>query len=243
MAEPGVPPPPRVIVLDLGDTLLDVDRYEVEEGVRTFLEGSDIPGRPDAPDEIESWLSDLESVIQATRLLDDREFSLSDWLRSHLPISMADAAVAELAIWIAGIALRPVEGAREALAELHDRGVRLAVLSNTSFSGRTLEFELRRQGFGTPFDTVLSSADCGRRKPSPESFRTALARLDVPPAEAWYVGDSWECDVVGATGVGMTALWFDRAAGVAGDATPHHPVRAWKDVVGLVDAARRGSEC
>jgi putative hydrolase of the HAD superfamily len=195
-----------------------------------------VPGRPAGPDEVEAWISDLESVVEATRLLGDAEFSLAEWLRAHLPVSPTDVAVAELAIWLAGVALHPVEGARDALEWAHRRGLTLGVVSNLVFSGRTLEFELRRHGFGMPLQTVLSSADCGRRKPSEAPFCTALARLGVSPEEAWFVGDSWECDVVGASGVGMTALWLS-CEEAPGPDTPHHRVGSWKDVVALLEAA------
>ncbi|MGH0035791.1 MAG: HAD family hydrolase [Myxococcota bacterium] len=236
-----LPSPPRAILLDVGGTLLAEQSHDLLAGARTFLEGSDLPGRPSSPEELESWLSDLESVVEATRILDDREFSLSDWLRSHLPVSPADVAVAELAIWVSGVVLTPVEGAREALERIHAHGIPVAVLSNTCFSGRTLEFELRRQGFGVPFEFVMTSADCGRRKPDAQPFLRALSHFQTPADQAWYVGDSWEADVVGAAGVGMTAVWL-APTGSASDATRHHRAASWKEATGLLEAALGGTE-
>lgn len=209
MTEHGALPRPRAILVDAAGALLDEESFDLLAGVRTFLEGADLPGRPSSSEEIESWLSDLESIVEATRLLGDREFSMADWLQTHLPMPPDDAAVAELAIWIAAAVLRPRPGAREALRAAHALGLRVGILADTPFSGRTVEFELRRQGFDVPLRVVLSSADCGRRKPSSLPFRAALDRLGVTAPETWFVGDASDCDAVAASGLGAVALRLD----------------------------------
>ena len=62
-------------------------------------------------------------------------------------------------------------------------------------------------------------------KPHPSIFRAALQLLDVTPAEAVMVGDSFKHDVEGALNVGMRAVLLNR-----GDAAAPK-----------VDALRRGS--
>jgi FMN phosphatase YigB (HAD superfamily) len=51
-------------------------------------------------------------------------------------------------------------------------------------------------------------------KPDPAVFAHALDRLGAEPETAVMVGDSWERDVVGALGAGMSAVW------VAGGRSP-----------------------
>jgi putative hydrolase of the HAD superfamily len=68
-------------------------------------------------------------------------------------------------------------------------------------------------------DCRLSAVDVGYIKPHPIIFETALNRLGISPAEAVFVGDNPEADVVGAQRVGMrgvlrvtpnnTFTWFD----------------------------------
>ena len=52
---------------------------------------------------------------------------------------------------------------------------------------------------------MLDSALVGVEKPDPAIFRAALDALGVAPAEALYVGDLYEVDVVGARAAGMPA--------------------------------------
>jgi putative hydrolase of the HAD superfamily len=90
-----------------------------------------------------------------------------------------------------------------ALGRLRAAGLRLGVVSNSD--GR-VEEALRAADLLGYFDVVLDSALVGVEKPDPAIFRAALAALDVPPAEALYVGDLYEVDIVGARAAGMPAV-------------------------------------
>ena len=94
-------------------------------------------------------------------------------------------------------------GTREALDRLRAAGLRLGVVSNSD--GR-VEEALVAAGLRDCFDVVLDSALVGVEKPDPAIFRAALAALDVGPAEAIYVGDLYDVDVVGARAAGMGAV-------------------------------------
>jgi putative hydrolase of the HAD superfamily len=63
---------------------------------------------------------------------------------------------------------------------------------------------------------VLDSALVGVEKPDPAIFRAALAALDVAPAEALYIGDLYDVDVVGARAAGMEAVLLLPDAAVRG---------------------------
>ena len=88
------------------------------------------------------------------------------------------------------------------LAALHDRGVRVGVLSNIPSSLQPV-FELH--GLAGHVDAYTESYRHGRMKPDPELFRIACRDLDVAPARALMVGDSQVADGAAIT-TGMTAL-------------------------------------
>jgi putative hydrolase of the HAD superfamily len=94
-------------------------------------------------------------------------------------------------------------GTHDALMRLRRAGVRLGVVSNSD--GRVAE-ALEAAGLGQYFDVVVDSALAGVEKPDPAIFRAALDALDVPAAEALYVGDLYEVDVVGAHAAGISAV-------------------------------------
>ena len=98
---------------------------------------------------------------------------------------------------------RLATGTREALNRLRSAGLLLGVISNSD--GR-VEEALIAAGLRDCFDVVLDSALVGVEKPDPAIFRAALGALGIAPAEALYVGDLYEVDVVGARAVGMEAV-------------------------------------
>jgi len=94
-----------------------------------------------------------------------------------------------------------------ALTELRRRGIRTAVVSNWDVS---LHSVLERLGVRQLVQAVLTSAELGVRKPSPEIFTRALAALDVSPQQTWHVGDSLEEDVAGARAAGIAPVLIRR---------------------------------
>jgi putative hydrolase of the HAD superfamily len=97
---------------------------------------------------------------------------------------------------------RPYPDAPGVLRALHDRGVRIGVLSNIP-SGLRPVFE--RHALAPYVDAYVESFRHGREKPDPELFRAACGELRVPAAEALMVGDNHLSDGAAAL-TGMTAL-------------------------------------
>lgn len=108
---------------------------------------------------------------------------------------------------------QPLPDAEHAVRVLRDRGLKLGVVTNghSPFQERSLD----AIGLGGFFDTVLVSLAEGVRKPDPEVFHRALARLHVDAAYAVFVGDNPVSDIAGARGAGMRTIWIDAADGTA----------------------------
>jgi putative hydrolase of the HAD superfamily len=121
---------------------------------------------------------------------------------------------------------RLAAGTREALDRLRAGGLRLAVVSNSD--GR-VEEALVAAGLRDCFDVVLDSALVGVEKPDPAIFRAALAALGVAPAEALYIGDLYDVDVVGARAAGMEAVLL------VPDAAPGPDCRRFASLAALAD--------
>jgi putative hydrolase of the HAD superfamily len=96
----------------------------------------------------------------------------------------------------------------DVLQSLRARGYRLGIISNWSWD---LHEYVEQVGLTGYFGAIVASARAGCDKPHPGIFLQALQALNSPPDRAMHVGDSYAADVVGALGVGMGALWLDRA--------------------------------
>lgn len=116
-----------------------------------------------------------------------------------------DRAAASSRYWCAV----PSEAA-PTLAELRRRGLKLAVVSNSTGQCKEL---LTEMGLADYFDIIVDSALVGVEKPHPEIFAHALEQLGVSAAEALMVGDFYSIDVVGAERAGLRALLYDPARG------------------------------
>lgn len=103
---------------------------------------------------------------------------------------------------------------------------RLAVVSNFDYTPTAVGM-LRLAGVVDLFDTIVVSDAVGWRKPRPEIFSEALERLGVASAEALFVGDRAEIDVIGAQRMGMSVAWVnrDRAPLPDGIARPDYEIR------------------
>ena len=98
---------------------------------------------------------------------------------------------------------------RETLERLKRRAVILGVISN--FDSRLFRL---LDGFGLThfFDPIVISTQAGAAKPEGTIFTQALVRHDLTPAQAMHVGDSYEMDIEGARGAGLTPVLIDRRA-------------------------------
>lgn len=82
---------------------------------------------------------------------------------------------------------------------------RLGLISNFYGNAAVLCDEA---GLAESLEVILDSMRIGVGKPDPEIFRIALRRLDVEPAEAVFIGDSFERDIMPARQLGMQTIWL-----------------------------------
>jgi len=93
------------------------------------------------------------------------------------------------------------------LTELKKRGLILGLISNIE---QDIDATLNRLGLPSWLEIIVTSQDAGANKPQPEIFLEALKRAAVQPAEALYIGDQYQVDVIGANGAGMRGILLDR---------------------------------
>ena len=94
-------------------------------------------------------------------------------------------------------------GIHAALAELRQRGIRLAIVT-TKYREMALH-HLETIGMTEFFEAVVAGDDCTHTKPHPEPFQKALAALNVRPERAAMIGDS-QYDILGAHNAGVYAV-------------------------------------
>ncbi len=96
-----------------------------------------------------------------------------------------------------------VDGAREVLTTLHQRGYQLGVV--TSGSRWRLQPEIADFGLEGLFDVLICNEDVTRRKPDPEGLIKAAAALGCDAGCCAYVGDVPE-DILAGRNARMTTV-------------------------------------
>jgi HAD superfamily hydrolase (TIGR01509 family) len=133
------------------------------------------------------------------------------------------------------------EGAVETLTALRSAGIKTGIVSYADTD--VFRALLDRTGLAGLTDIELCSEQARSCKPHPGSFLQALASLDTSPANALYVGDNIEHDVVGANRAGMRSAHLagrefsvSTDTGTRGDAesTPTYTIHRLTEVLDLV---------
>ncbi len=91
------------------------------------------------------------------------------------------------------------------LDELRSAGLKIGLVSNSARD--VLAFARHHE---LEIDAGISSFHHGKTKPHASIFKAVLDLLEVEPAHAAMVGDSFEDDIEGALALGMQAVLVDR---------------------------------
>jgi putative hydrolase of the HAD superfamily len=97
----------------------------------------------------------------------------------------------------------PEPGVVEALRQLREHGLRLALISNAS----TAEVQAwPRSPLAALFEISVFSCECGAQKPHPPIYQHALQRLQLPAERCVFVGDGGSDEHCGAAALGMDTV-------------------------------------
>lgn len=94
------------------------------------------------------------------------------------------------------------------LSTLKKMGMKIAIVSNTSFSSRGVRALLRNVNIDSYVDVVISSSDVGFAKPQRMIFQKLVTSMGVDPAEVIHIGDACIEDVMGALASNMHAVYY-----------------------------------
>ncbi len=104
--------------------------------------------------------------------------------------------------------IQPIDGAREALEALKERGVPMGVVTNKK--GSLVRKEIDNHGFGDYFISVVGAGEAPADKPSAAPLLMALEQsgLEIEPKDIWYVGDT-ESDLACAHAAGVPCVFIE----------------------------------
>lgn len=178
------------VLLDIDGTLVDSNYAHVAAWGRALAD----LGRP-----TDAWRIHRVIGMDSARLLEDLLGDEADALGEQAKEAHLDAYTSSAS------ALRPMNGARELMRSLHDRGIEVVLASSASSD----ELDLLRSVLDSDdvLDDATTDADVEVAKPEPDVVAVALQRSGVPEDRAVLVGDAvWDMQSGTRAGVRCIAL-------------------------------------
>lgn len=217
-------PPPRALVFDWDNTLIDSWRTIHHALAVTF-----------------------NAMGQKPWTLDEARSRVRQSARDAFPALFGDRAEEAAAIFYKTyesdhlVALRPIAGAPRMLDVLREgEGLPLAVVSNKA--GYLLRREVAHLGWDHYFSGVVGATDAARDKPAREPVEMALNGSGIAPGpQVWFVGDT-DIDMHCAAAAACTGVLIRAdppSVGEFADGTPHLHVGSYDALIDAVRAARR----
>jgi HAD superfamily hydrolase (TIGR01549 family) len=196
----------RAVLFDLDDTLwpiVPVIRH-AEATLHDWL-------TVHVPAVTAAWSVESLRVRRLALMQENPHFQIDLWALRHAGLTeafkacAADTSMVDHAMQVfahARNAVTPFDDVVPALTRL-GRHWRLGSISN-GFA------DLGAIGLARHFGASLAAHSFGSAKPDPAIFHAACAALGVLPAEAVYVGDDLQLDVVAAQNAGLRGVWINR---------------------------------
>jgi len=229
-----------VILFDLDDTLFD-HQYCSRAGLSAVQ--NKYAGRIDGSvDEVEATYQKLlerwhKRVLEGSISIEEsRVERFRVLLSSERAVATNDEALAAAKCYRESYdaAYRAVPGAIEVLGHIKAKHP-IGIVTN-----HVVAEQVKKIGaIGVePFvDALVVSEEVGVAKPDSGIFEVALSRLGGTPNEAVMIGDSWSSDILGATKMGIRAIWMNRYNKPCPDsslATEIHSLEPVDEVIELI---------
>ena len=227
----------RAILLDVDDTIVDTQQAMVEAG--THAAAAIWPHRPHDHramaqryyDDPQRWFPRYASgdvdfdAMRAGRLAEVASaFGLDVPRDAHRSFEDAYAPAFRSA-------QRLFPDVPDLLSAAERAGLPVALLTNSAFAPTRVKLEAL--DLVERFDVVVTTDTLGFGKPDPRVYLEACRLLDSPPHRVVCIGDSLECDVLGARAAGLRAIWLDRTG--MGTTEAVAAVRALDEVTQAID--------
>ncbi|MGW1614926.1 HAD family hydrolase [Streptomyces sp. NPDC002285] len=217
-------PRPTAVVLDLFGTLVAAP----SDGERAAAAAQFAKVLRVSPAVAESVLADSWQARHDGRLASTTEIAAHLVARCSTSADRVDELVVLLGR-LARVRLQSDATLRQALGELRQDGVRLAVLSDASPDIAEAQDGVRlavlsdaspdiaeawdHSDLAPYFDAAVFSSRAGMVKPDRRLFQSVLGSLGVPPHETFYCGDGGGDELAGAERAGIRAVRVERRGG------------------------------
>ena len=139
-------------------------------------------------------------IYRITKALEDFQIKISpqmalafqkvyDWYQQHIALS---DTITEILNWC------------------KEKEMTLGIITNGTSKHQRMKFSALQLGRWFSEGNLLVTGDIGINKPELAVFQEAEKKMGLNRKGTWYIGDSYEHDVMGAHAAGWNAIWLDK---------------------------------
>ena len=202
---------PKMILFDYGQTLADEGRFDGVKGSREVLKYAVVNKYDISAEQVQARADELNRELgrfdPARRHLFQIEVPnhmFTAYLYESLGIKLSlSAEQIDKVFWDAAAPGTPTKGIAELLEFLYQSGIRTGVISNISYCGKVVADRINEMIPANRFEFIIATSEYMYRKPHKRIFELALEKAGLKAEEVWYIGDQYECDIVGARNAGL----------------------------------------
>lgn len=125
-----------------------------------------------------------------------------------------------------------VDGAKELMDYLRERGYRMHLCSNGFHEVQYKK--LRVCGLFDYFRTIILSEDAGANKPDSQFFDYAFRQSGAPKETTLMIGDNFSTDILGAKNYGLPTIYFNRFPDYPAPQSVTYEVHRLCDIIGVL---------
>lgn len=207
---------PKMILFDYGQTLIKESKFNGVAGCAAVMRYAvknkyhrtpeEVQARADA---INAQLGRFDPAKRHLFQIEVPNHMFTSFLYESMGIELAlTSQEIDRLFWDAASPGVPTEGIAEFLLFLKEQHIRTGVVSNITYCGEVVKERIDRMLPQHAFEYIIATSEYLYRKPHPNIFELALEKAELPPKEVWYVGDHYECDVVGSRNAGMFPVLY-----------------------------------
>ena len=207
---------PKMILFDYGQTLVNEAKFDGVKGTEAVMKYAvrnehNLTAKEiqDKANEINKELGRFDPAKRHLFQIEVPNHMFTRFLYESLGIELSlKSEDIDRVFWNAAAPGKPTEGIERFLMFLQEQGIRTGVVSNISYAGKVVEERIQSVIPENDFEFVIATSEYLYRKPNPAIFRLALEKAHLSPEEVWFVGDQYECDIVGAKNAGLFPVWY-----------------------------------
>lgn len=236
---------PRMIIFDYGQTLLNEISFDPLYGTEEVLKHATYNPKSVSAQEIQSLANTLHQELgrndESSKYANQFEVHnhiFQRYLYEYFGVQFTKSSMEIERIFTeTSFEIVPTQNIVKLLEILEAKGIRTAVISNISLSGKMLSELIDKYLPSHNFEFIIASSEYIFKKPNKRIFELALRKASLQAHEVWYCGDHAVYDIEGSSALGLKPIWYKGAIKESNNYIPncnYTEIEDWNELIDII---------